>query len=72
MSKLRFRCSNLPRPEARLEATQHRGRRRRGATKLGKISDASVLGLHADAALNAMKDAGLTLADIDGVATAAH
>jgi len=39
-------------------------------TKLGKISDASVLGLHADAALNAMKDAGLTLADIDGVATA--
>ena len=39
-------------------------------TKLGKIPDASVLGLHADAALNAMKDAGMTIADIDGVATA--
>jgi acetyl-CoA acetyltransferase len=39
-------------------------------TKMGKIPDVSVLGLHADAALNAMADAGLTPADIDGVATA--
>ena len=39
-------------------------------TKLGKIPDVSVIGLHADAALNAMADAGLTPADIDGVATA--
>jgi acetyl-CoA acetyltransferase len=39
-------------------------------TKMGKIPDVSVLGLHADAALNAMKDAGLKPSDIDGVATA--
>jgi acetyl-CoA acetyltransferase len=39
-------------------------------TKLGVIPDASVLGLHADAALNALEDAGLALGDIDGVATA--
>ena len=39
-------------------------------TKMGKIPDVSVIGLHADAALNAMADAGLTPADIDGVATA--
>jgi len=39
-------------------------------TQLGVIADVSVLGLHADAALNAMQDAGLTVADIDGVATA--
>jgi acetyl-CoA acetyltransferase len=39
-------------------------------TKLGKIPDVSVLGLHADAALNAMADAGLKPSDIDGVATA--
>ncbi|HEX2590210.1 MAG TPA: hypothetical protein VHL34_01870 [Rhizomicrobium sp.] len=39
-------------------------------TKLGKIPDMSVIGLHADAALNAMKDAGLKASDIDGVATA--
>ncbi|HEX4741806.1 MAG TPA: hypothetical protein VH353_10790 [Caulobacteraceae bacterium] len=39
-------------------------------TKLGKIPDVSVIGLHADAALNAMADAGLKPSDIDGVATA--
>lgn len=39
-------------------------------TKMGKIPDLSVIGLHADAALNAMKDAGLKPSDIDGVATA--
>ncbi|MBV8683346.1 MAG: hypothetical protein JO111_10760 [Caulobacteraceae bacterium] len=39
-------------------------------TKLGKIPDMSVIGLHADAALNAMADAGLKPSDIDGVATA--
>jgi acetyl-CoA acetyltransferase len=39
-------------------------------TDLGKIPDLSVIGLHADAALNAMADAGLRPADIDGVATA--
>ena len=39
-------------------------------TKMGKIPDVSVLGLHADAALNALKDAGLKPSDIDGVATA--
>src|SRR6201992_149380 len=39
-------------------------------TKMGKIPDLSVTGLHADAALNAMKDAGLKPSDIDGVATA--
>ena len=39
-------------------------------TRMGKIPDVSVIGLHADAALNAMKDAGLTPSDIDGVACA--
>ena len=39
-------------------------------TRLGQIPDMSVLGLHADAALNALRDAGLTVGDIDGVATA--
>lgn len=39
-------------------------------TKMGKIPDVSVIGLHADAALNAMKDAGLNPGDIDGVACA--
>lgn len=39
-------------------------------TQLGSIPDVSQLGLHYDAALNAMADAGLKPADIDGVATA--
>ena len=39
-------------------------------TELGKIPHVSQLQLHADAALNTLADAGLTLADIDGVATA--
>ena len=39
-------------------------------TELGKIPDVSQLQLHADAALNALADAGLTVKDIDGFATA--
>ena len=39
-------------------------------TDLGRIPDLSPLQLHADAALNTLADAGLTPADIDGVATA--
>lgn len=39
-------------------------------TELGIIPDASQLQLHADAALNAIADAGLKLSDIDGFATA--
>ena len=39
-------------------------------TGLGRISDLSVTGLHADAALNAIRDAGLKLSDIDGLSTA--
>jgi acetyl-CoA acetyltransferase len=39
-------------------------------TKMGRIPDQSVIGLHADAALNAMADAGLKPGDIDGVAAA--
>jgi acetyl-CoA acetyltransferase len=39
-------------------------------TELGVIPGLSQIQLHADAALNAMKDAGLKPGDIDGVATA--
>ena len=39
-------------------------------TELGKIPGMSQLQLHADAALNTLADAGLTLQDIDGIATA--
>ena len=39
-------------------------------TRMGKIPELSVIGLHADAALNALADAGLKPCDIDGVATA--
>ncbi|MDP1165956.1 hypothetical protein, partial [Klebsiella pneumoniae] len=38
-------------------------------TEIGVLPDTSVLDLHANAARNAMADAGLTPADIDGVAT---
>ncbi|MYS79229.1 thiolase C-terminal domain-containing protein [Embleya scabrispora] len=37
---------------------------------IGKRPDASVLGLHAEAARNALRDAGLTISDVDGIATA--
>lgn len=39
-------------------------------TNLGVLPNISQIQLHADAALNAIRDAGLTVADIDGVATA--
>ena len=39
-------------------------------TNLGKVPGLSQIQLHADAAINAMNDAGLKPADIDGVATA--
>jgi 3-oxoacyl-[acyl-carrier-protein] synthase III len=39
-------------------------------TQMGVVPDMSVIGLHADAALNAMADCGLKPSDIDGVATA--
>jgi acetyl-CoA acetyltransferase len=39
-------------------------------TNLGVIPDLSQIGLHADAALNAMADCGLRPKDIDGIATA--
>jgi len=39
-------------------------------TEMGVIPNVSNLGLHLDAALNAMADAGLAPGDIDGVATA--
>ena len=41
-------------------------------TDLGVIPGLSQLGLHADAAINAMNDAGLKPSDIDGVATAGN
>jgi len=39
-------------------------------TTIGVREDLSVLGLHAEAALNALADAGLTPQDVDGIATA--
>lgn len=42
------------------------------STEMGKVPNISQVGLHADAALNALADCGLTIKDIDGVATAGH
>ena len=41
-------------------------------TKLGVIPELSQIGLHADAAINAMADCGLKPKDIDGIACAAN
>jgi 3-oxoacyl-[acyl-carrier-protein] synthase III len=40
------------------------------STEMGKLPHISNIMLHADAALNAMADAGLKPSDIDGIATA--
>lgn len=40
------------------------------STEMGKIADLTMLGINLDAGINAIKDAGLTPADIDGVACA--
>jgi len=42
------------------------------STELGKLPNISQVQLHADAALNALNDCGLSLKDIDGIATAGH
>ena len=42
------------------------------STNMGKLPNMSQIQIHADAALNAMADCGLTARDIDGVATAGH
>jgi acetyl-CoA acetyltransferase len=39
-------------------------------TQLGVIANMSQVQLHADAALNAVRDAGISISDIDGIATA--
>jgi acetyl-CoA acetyltransferase len=39
-------------------------------TQLGVIPNMSQIQLHADAALNAVRDAGISISDIDGIATA--
>ena len=41
-------------------------------TRMGKVPELSQTGLHADGALNALTDCGLTPSDIDGIATAGH
>src|SRR3546814_2595488 len=38
--------------------------------RVGVVPDMSMIQLHADAARRALKDAGLTPADVDGIATA--
>ncbi|MCP5028454.1 MAG: thiolase [Actinomycetia bacterium] len=40
------------------------------STEMGRVPGQSVIGIHADAALNAFADCGITGKDIDGVATA--
>ncbi len=37
--------------------------------EIGRLPGQSTLALHIEAALNAVRDAGLTLRDIDGIAT---
>jgi 3-oxoacyl-[acyl-carrier-protein] synthase III len=41
-------------------------------TEMGVITNLSQIGLHADAAINAMKDCGLKPKDIDGIACASE
>jgi acetyl-CoA acetyltransferase len=41
-------------------------------TRMGKVPELSQTGLHADAALNALAECGLTPSDVDGIATAGH
>ena len=38
-----------------------------GNTKVGEVPGSTCMSLHTEAALNALEDAGLKLADIDGV-----
>ncbi|MCP3854797.1 MAG: thiolase [Actinomycetia bacterium] len=40
------------------------------STEMGRVPNRSVIGIHADAALNAFADAGIAAKDIDGIATA--
>ncbi|MCP5025256.1 MAG: thiolase, partial [Actinomycetia bacterium] len=40
------------------------------SSEMGRVPNQSVIGIHADAALNAFADAGIAAKDIDGIATA--
>ena len=42
------------------------------STHMGKLPEMAQIQIHADSALNALADCGLTIKDIDGVATAGH
>ncbi|MEM9232159.1 MAG: thiolase [Pseudomonadota bacterium] len=42
------------------------------SSRMGKVPELSQTGLHADAALNALADCGLSPGDIDGLATGGH
>src|SRR5581483_5451669 len=57
------RCSNMTRARAAVIGAAE-------TTEMGKLPHISQLQLHADAALNALADAGLKPSDIDGIATA--